>query len=81
MIYNILRNSYPGQLLVNVTLQLQLCKQIPVALSQSAITIMPQLLDAPNKVLLQIIAYTDVEDIESFSGCKKRIRLFFGPVL
>lgn len=42
---------------------------------------MPQLLDAPNEILLQIIAYTDIEDIESFSSCNKRIRLLFGPVL
>lgn len=42
---------------------------------------MPQLLDLPNEILLQIIAPTNVEDIESFSSCNKRIRLLFGPVL
>ena len=42
---------------------------------------MPHLLGLPNETLLQIIASTDVEDIESFSSCSKHIRLLFGPVL
>ena len=42
---------------------------------------MPQLLGLPNETLLQIIASTHVEDIESFSSCNKQMRLLFGPVL
>lgn len=42
---------------------------------------MPGLLDLPNEVLLQIIGNTNVEDIESFSSCNKRIRSLFEPAL
>ena len=42
---------------------------------------MPQLLELANEILLQIIEYTEVEDIDSFSSCNKRIRLLFEPML
>ena len=42
---------------------------------------MPQFLDLPNEILLQIIAPTNVEDMGSFSSCSKRIHSLFGDVL
>ena len=42
---------------------------------------MRQLLDLPNETLLQIIAPTNIEDIDSFASCNKHMRLLFGPIL
>lgn len=42
---------------------------------------MSRLLSLANEMLVQIVASTDVEDIDSFSSCNKHMRLLFGDVL